>query len=72
MRTVVNISLPEHLTREVEKRVRRGDFATKSEFFRQVLRHWLEEEKIAQDIASSRKDIEGGKGKTLRSLKDLR
>lgn len=72
MRTIVNISLPQHLTREVEKRVRRGDFATKSEFFRQILRHWLEEEEIVREITVSRNAIKSGKGKTLRSLKDLR
>ncbi|MBI2175642.1 MAG: hypothetical protein HYU35_02845 [Parcubacteria group bacterium] len=56
----------------MEKRVRRGDFATKSEFFRQILRHWLEEEEIVREITVSRNAIKSGKGKTLRSLKDLR
>ena len=72
MRNVINISLPSEMTQEVEKRVKRGEYATKSEFFRQILRHWLEEERLLRELEEAEKELKAGKGKILRSLKDLR
>lgn len=40
MRKVINISLPEHLYREVEQDVKSGRYGTKSELFRELLRIW--------------------------------
>ncbi len=71
MRNIVNISLPAELNKEVEKAVKAGNFATKSEFFRHLLRLWQEEQLLAQ-VEQSRREFREGKGKTLRSLKDLR
>jgi len=71
MRTVVNISLPKELDEIVEKAVRRGKFATKSEFFRTLIRLW-EEGKLAEELELSRAELKAGKGKLLRSLRDLR
>ena len=71
MRNIINISLPPELTKEVEKAVKSGKFATKSEFFRHLLRLWHEEQ-LLEEIRQSRKEIAEGKGKILRSLKDLR
>mgnify|MGYP001562480650 CR=1 FL=1 len=71
MRTIINISLPKELKKVVEEAVERGKFATKSEFFRTLLRLW-EEGKLAEDLAESRKELKAGKGELLRSLTDLR
>ncbi|MFA4998917.1 MAG: ribbon-helix-helix domain-containing protein [Candidatus Paceibacterota bacterium] len=71
MRDIVNISLPKELNKEVEKIVRAEKYATKSEFFRDLLRMRLEG-KILRELADSRKELALGKGKILRSLKDLR
>lgn len=68
MRSIVNISLPEELTSVVEKAVASGEFASKSEFFRNLLRLWL----VGEKLEKSRNELEKGKGKLLRSLKDLR
>ncbi len=68
MRAILNISLPENLTKVVEKAVDQGNYASKSEFFRYLLRLWIE----AEELEKSRKELERGKGKLLRSLKDLR
>lgn len=70
MRNIVNISLPPHMANLVEKEVRKGSYATKSEFFRSLLRTW-EENKILSELTKSRKEIAEGKGKVLKSLKDL-
>ena len=71
MRNVVNISLPEEMVKIVKKEVRSGQFATTSEFFRHLLRLW-NTYKLAEDLRTDRKVFTGGKGKVLRSLKDLR
>jgi Arc/MetJ-type ribon-helix-helix transcriptional regulator len=71
MREVINISLPEELNRAVEETVKKGNYSTKSEFFRELLRLWLEG-KILRELAESRKELALGKGKLLRSLKELR
>lgn len=71
MRNVINISLPPKMTGIVEDSVKKGNFASKSEFFRMLLRLWMEG-KLAQELEESRKELKGGKGKLLRSLKDLR
>ncbi|MEK7673620.1 MAG: ribbon-helix-helix domain-containing protein [Patescibacteria group bacterium] len=71
MRQVINISLPEKLADVVEREVKTGQYATKSEFFRDLLRLW-EEEKILQNLRKSQQDILNGKCKILKSLKDLR
>ncbi len=72
MRTVVNISLPNQLASKVDKAVSGGDFASKSEFFRLLLRNWLEENEIVEELETSRKELKTGSGKRLKSLKDLR
>lgn len=71
MRTVINISLPSQLSSVVEKEVRIGQFASKSEFFRNLLRMWMEG-RLAGELEKSRQELETGKGKLLHSLKDLR
>lgn len=71
MRAVVNISLPSQLNTVVEKQVESGRFASKSEFFRNLLRMWIEGQ-LLRELEESRKELNGGKGKILRSLADLR
>lgn len=71
MREVLNISLPRALYESVEKEVEKGNFASKSEFFRHLLRLW-QEEKLVKDVSKSRSEIRSGKGRALKSLKDLR
>jgi len=71
MRTVVNISLPVALGRVVDKEVATGNYATKSEFFRSLLRLWMEG-KLARELAESRVEMRAGHRKILKSLRDLR
>lgn len=70
MRNIINISLPRELNKEVEKAVKSGQFASKSEFFRNLIRLWKEEQ-LLQELRESQREIAAGKGKVLRSLKDL-
>jgi len=71
MRTVINISLPESLAKEVKNEVKEGKFASTSEFFRHILRVW-NTEKLLRDLKESESDWKKGKNwKKLNSLRDL-
>ncbi len=71
MRTIVNISLPAQLNSVVEKELSVGHYASKSEFFRSLLRSWMEA-RLSKELEESRKELRSGKGKVLKSLSDLR
>ena len=71
MRNIVNISLPKEMVEIVEEKLKTGHYSTKSEFFRALLRDWLEG-KLAGELEESRKEMLAGKGKLLKSLKSLR
>jgi len=71
MREVINLSLPADTVKAVKKAVKEGNYATTSEFFRRLLRDW-QEGKLLNELLESRREIESGSGRTLRSLKDLR
>lgn len=70
MRSVINISLPKSMADLVEKEVKSGNFATKSEFVRTLVRKW-EEDTLLRELKESQREISRGRGKILRSLKDL-
>jgi len=72
MRQVINISLSNDLSQEVEKIVKRGKYSTKSEFLRELIRDRITEEDLLIRIEKSRKEIRSGRGKVLRSFRDLR
>ena len=71
MRNIINISLPREMNAIVERDMRAGGFASKSEFFRHLVRLWNSRE-LAVELHERRRDFEAGKGKKLRSLRDLR
>jgi len=71
MRQILSISLPKELNIAVEEIVKRRKYATKSEFFRDLLRMWIEG-KLIHELSESRAELALGKGKLLRSLNDLR
>ena len=70
MRTTLNISMPASLKRNVDLAVKEGNYASVSEFFRDAVRAW-EEEQLYQSVMRSQRDFALGKFKRLRSLKDL-
>ncbi len=71
MRSVINISLPKALKKKAEQLMKEGGYATKSEFFRDLLRMQIKGQ-ILRELSESRKELASGKGKRLKSLKDLR
>lgn len=71
MRNIVNISLPPDMAREVELEVKKGQYASKSEFFRDLLRAWRRAE-LVKELKASQREVVRGRGKVLKSLRDLR
>jgi len=71
MRKIINISLPEKMEAEVQKEIKRGNYASKSEFFRALIREW-QAGKLLVEVKKSRAEIKSCKGKELSSLKELR
>lgn len=71
MRKIINISLPKELNKKADELIKEGGYATKSEFFRDLLRMKIEN-KITKELNESRGELLKGKGKKLKSLKDLR
>ncbi len=71
MRNIVSISLPKELDEQIEKEVKTGRFASKSEFVRCLIRLW-QEEKLAKEIAEAERDIAAGRIREIKSLKELR
>ncbi len=70
MRTTLNISMPPKLFSKVESVVSEHNYSSVSEFIRDAIRAW-EEEQLYQSVLQSEKEFAQGKGKKLRSLKDL-
>ena len=56
---------------DIKREVKVGKFASTSEFMRHLIRVW-NTERLMRDIEQSRAEIAAGKGKVLRSLRDLR
>lgn len=71
MRTIINISLPSQMSVVVTNAVKSGDYASKSEFFRALIRDWMEN-RLVFELKQSQKELKQGKGTLLKSLKDLR
>ena len=70
MRTTLNISMPASLKKEVDRVVKEESYASVSEFFRDAVRAWRDEQ-LYKSVLRSEKEFAQGKGKRLRSLKDL-
>jgi Arc/MetJ-type ribon-helix-helix transcriptional regulator len=54
----------------VKRETKKGGFASKSEFFRHLLRMW-NTQKLAGELKMEQKEFKKGNYKVLRSLKDL-
>jgi Arc/MetJ-type ribon-helix-helix transcriptional regulator len=70
MRDVINISMPAEMVKDLNMEVKKGKFASKSEFFRHLLRMW-NTQKLAVELKREQKEFRRGNYKVLRSLKDI-
>lgn len=71
MREVINLSIPKAMAKSVDDIVKEENYATRSEFFRDLLRMWMER-RIINELAESRRELASSRGKTLKTLKNLR
>ncbi|MDD3998497.1 MAG: ribbon-helix-helix domain-containing protein [Candidatus Shapirobacteria bacterium] len=71
MRQIINISLPESMAKYVNNAVKKGRFASKSEFFRHLLREQSEND-LYKELKKDQKEFKKGNGILLHTLKDLR
>lgn len=71
MREIINISLPKELFREVERVMKKRKYSTRSEFLRELIRERIAEEDLLARVEKSEAEFRTGKGRILRSLKDL-
>ena len=62
--------MPPRLFRKVQSVVSENNYSSISEFIRDAIRAW-EEEQLYQSVLRSEKEFAQGKGKRLHSLKDL-
>ncbi|MEI8123821.1 MAG: ribbon-helix-helix domain-containing protein [bacterium] len=70
MRTTLNISMPPTLKKSVDQMIKDYNYASVSEFFRDAIRAF-QDDKLVRDIEESEREFAAGKGKRLRSLRDL-
>lgn len=70
-RNIINISLPAKMAQRVRKVAKDKEYASVSEFFRDLLRDFDERERLV-DLKRAQEEIRLGKGNVLRSLQDLR
>jgi len=70
MRNIITISVPPSIKRSIDSIMKENKYASVSELFRDAVRS-LEDDKLIQHIMESEREFALGKGKRLRSLKDL-
>ena len=70
MRNIISISVPSSVKKSVDSIMKENKYASVSEFFRDAIRSW-EEEQIIKEIRESQAEIARGEGKILKSLADL-
>ncbi len=71
MRAIVNVSLPVQMNKMINEVISMGNYSSKSEFFRSLIRNWMEG-RFARELGKSRDELKKNKGKILHSFKDLR
>ena len=57
MRSIINISLPSELEKSVERLMKEGHYASKSEFLRELIRERLGEEDLLKQIKKNLYEI---------------
>ena len=70
MRNILSISVPPSVKKSVDNIMRENKYASISELFRDSIRS-LEEDQLIKSMMESEREFIAGKGRKLRSLKDL-
>ena len=70
MRNIITISVPPAVKKQIDLMVKENKYASTSELFRDAMRS-LAEDNLIRDIEESEREFAVGKGKRLKSLRDL-
>lgn len=70
MRNIITISVPSSVKKNLESIMKENKYASVSELFRDAVRS-LEDATLVKNMMESELEFAAGKGKKLRSLKDL-
>lgn len=70
MRNVITISVPPRVKKSIDSIMKENKYASVSELFRDAVRS-LEDDTLIRSMIESEREFALGKGKRLRSLKDL-
>lgn len=70
-RKVMSISVTPEIAKRIDGILSEGQYLSKSELFRDMLRSW-EDSRIRFQVENSRKEIAGKKTRILKALKDLK
>ncbi len=68
---MTSVVVPQKLRKEFSSALRKGRYESEEDFFADLLRLW-KENRLLDELKTSRKEIASGKGKVLKSLKNLR
>lgn len=63
--------MPAEMVKDVNMEIKKGNFASKSEFFRHLLRMW-NTQKLAEELKREQREFRKGNYKVLHSLKNLK
>jgi len=70
MRNIITISVPPSVKKSIDSIMKENKYASVSELFRDAMRS-LEDDALIRNMMESEREFALGKGKRLRSLKDL-
>ena len=63
--------MPAEMVKDVNMEIKKGNFASKSEFFRHLLRMW-NTQKLAEELKREQREFRKGNYEVLHSLKNLK
>ncbi len=57
----MTISLPKEMAKDIKKEIKKGSYASSSEFFRNLIRQW-KEDTLYKELMEMRKEFENNEG----------
>lgn len=70
VRTIINISMPKDMARDIKREVKAGGFSSVSEFIRAAIRVYRREQ-LVLEVGKAEREFAEGKAIKLKSLADL-
>lgn len=71
MRTIINISLPTELAKEVKLIVKKEKYLGLSDFVRELIISFQADQRMISTVEKSFAEYKAGKGKKLNNIRDL-